>query len=165
MPVTPFHFGPGAALHAIAPRHVSFMSFCAANVLIDVESFYNLVSGRFPVHAFFHTYVGATLVIVAILLLFAAMRRFASREWMPDLFRWRELTALQVAIGAMLGAWSHVFLDSIMHADIRPLEPFDPTNPFLDILSLGALHLLCIAAGMLGLVGIVVRDAVTSGRS
>jgi hypothetical protein len=61
MPITPFHFGPGALLHAMAPRHVSFIAFCAANVLIDVESLYNLVNQRHPVHAFFHTYAGATL--------------------------------------------------------------------------------------------------------
>ena len=46
MPFTPFHFGPGAALHALAPRHVSFMAFCGTNVLIDVESLVNLVTGR-----------------------------------------------------------------------------------------------------------------------
>ena len=37
MPITPFHFGPGAALHVLAPRHVSFLAFCAANVVIDVK--------------------------------------------------------------------------------------------------------------------------------
>jgi len=42
-------------LQAIAPRHISFLAFCAANVLIDVESLYNLVQRRHPVHAFFHT--------------------------------------------------------------------------------------------------------------
>ena len=43
MPITPFHFGPGAALHAISPRHVSFLAFCAANVLTDLESLYFLL--------------------------------------------------------------------------------------------------------------------------
>lgn len=42
MPVTPFHFGPGALLHATAPRHVSFLAFCGANVLIDLEPLYYL---------------------------------------------------------------------------------------------------------------------------
>ena len=48
MPVTPFHFGPGAALHAVAPKHVSFLAFCAANILIDLESLYNLRTDILP---------------------------------------------------------------------------------------------------------------------
>lgn len=27
MPLTPFHFGPGALIHSAAPRHVSFLAF------------------------------------------------------------------------------------------------------------------------------------------
>lgn len=110
MPITPFHFGPGALVHAVAPRHVSFLSFCAANVLIDFESLYNLIYQQHPIHAFFHTYVGATLVIAAVVLLFLGLRAFASRLWLPNLCRWRDLSSKQVAIGAALGAYSHVVL-------------------------------------------------------
>ena len=60
MPITPFHFGPGAALHAISPRHVSFLAFCAANVLTDLESLYFLVTGQFPLHRFLHSTSGLT---------------------------------------------------------------------------------------------------------
>ena len=52
MPVTPFHFGPGALVHALAPRYVSFLAFCAANVLIDVEPGYYMMVGQFPLHRF-----------------------------------------------------------------------------------------------------------------
>jgi hypothetical protein len=46
MPITPFHFGPGTAIHAIAPKHVSFLTFCSANVLIDIEPLYYMVIGQ-----------------------------------------------------------------------------------------------------------------------
>ena len=46
MPITPFHFGPGAALHALAPKHVSFLAFAAANVIIDVEPLYFMLAGQ-----------------------------------------------------------------------------------------------------------------------
>ena len=36
MPFTPFHFGPGALLKAAAPRHVSLIAFCAAQVLTQI---------------------------------------------------------------------------------------------------------------------------------
>ena len=157
MPITPFHFGPGALLHAAAPKHVSFLSFCATNVLIDFESLYNLIYQRHPVHAFFHTYIGATLVIAAVVLLFLGLRTFASRFWLPNLFRWRELSSMQVAIGAALGAYSHVVLDSVMHHDIQPFSPFSFGNPLLGVITLSTLHLACLALGVLGCGVVAVR--------
>lgn len=150
MPFTPFHFGPGALLHAAAPKHVSFLSFCAANVFIDFESLYNLVFHRYPVHAFFHTYIGATLVVATVVLLFLGLRSFASRFWLPDLLLWRELSSKQVAIGAALGGYSHVVLDSIMHRDMQPLSPFAFSNALLGVISLSTLHLACLVCGVLG---------------
>lgn len=138
MPITPFHFGPGAFLHSVAPRQVSFLAFCAANVLIDLESLYNLVHGRFPVHAFFHTVIGASLVIAGVMLLFWACQRLTSRWTWANVFHWRSLTRRQVLVGATLGAYSHVVLDSIMHADLQPLSPFTPANPLLGAIPLGA---------------------------
>jgi membrane-bound metal-dependent hydrolase YbcI (DUF457 family) len=164
MPITPFHFGPGAAIHALAPRHVSFLSFCAANVLIDVESLYNLLNDRYPVHAFLHTYLGATLAIAAVVLLFLAARRFADHFCLPDLFKWQELSLLQVFAGAVLGAYSHVLLDSVMHGDIEPLSPFDSANALLGAISLDTLHIACLALGVIGLLGVGVLRLVTRMR-
>ncbi len=149
MPFTPFHFGPGALLHAIAPRHVSFIAFCGANVLIDIETLVNLVQRRDPLHAFFHTFVGATLVVPATLLVFLAARWFAAKVWLPDLFHWRALTVRQVLVGAALGAYTHVVLDSIMHSDARPLMPLSPSNPVFGIVPTGVLHLACFGAGVI----------------
>lgn len=157
MPITPFHFGPGALLHAAAPRHVSFLSFCAANVLIDLESLYNLVHRREPVHAFFHTYVGASLVIAALVLLFLGLRALIGRARWPAARRWRPLTLRPVIIGATLGAFSHVMLDSVMHGDIQPLLPFSPSNALWGAIPLGVLHLACIASGVLGLLVMATR--------
>jgi hypothetical protein len=43
MPITPFHFGSAVIVHAVAPKQVSFLAFCAANVLIDVEPLYYML--------------------------------------------------------------------------------------------------------------------------
>ncbi|GAA5170327.1 hypothetical protein [Viridibacterium curvum] len=165
MPVTPFHFGPGAALHAVAPKHISFIAFCTANVLIDIESLCNLVQQRYPVHAFFHTYIGATLVIGAVIGLFAGCKWFAERYWLPDMFGWRRLRMRQVATGAALGAWSHVVFDSIMHHDIQPFWPFSIANPLLDLVPLWALHLGCAVAGLIGLLVAVGRWYIGGDKS
>ena len=157
MPVTPFHFGPGAALHAVAPKQVSFIAFCAANVFIDVESGYNLLQGNDRVHAFLHSYVGATLVIAATVALFVVLNWFANRYPLPNLFEWRDLKTRQVLIRSALGAYSHVALDSIMHADMTPFYPLTDANPMLRLVSLDMLHTGCVALGVLGAGLVAVR--------
>jgi membrane-bound metal-dependent hydrolase YbcI (DUF457 family) len=151
MPFTPFHFGPGAAAHALAPKYVSFLAFCAANVLIDTEPLYFMVTGQFPVHRFFHTCIGASLVAVVTVVLFVAARRTAPYLRLPNVFDWQGLKLLPVSLGAAIGTLSHVALDSIMHADIRPFAPFTDANPLLHVVSLPQLHRMCLAAGGIGL--------------
>lgn len=62
-----------------------------------------------------------------------------------------------VAVGAALGAYSHVILDSVMHSDIQPLSPFAAGNVLLGVVSLGTLHLVSLALGALGCAVLAVR--------
>jgi membrane-bound metal-dependent hydrolase YbcI (DUF457 family) len=66
-------------------------------------------------------------------------------------------------VGAGLGTYSHVVLDSIMHADMRPLAPFAETNAMLGVMSVGALHLLCVAGGGLGVVALTLGFVLRRG--
>jgi membrane-bound metal-dependent hydrolase YbcI (DUF457 family) len=146
MPFTPFHFGPAAAFKAAAPAHFSLTIYCYAQVVTDLETAFYLVRGEYPVHRFFHTYVGATLVGVACALTGRPIFAVALRVWERTLtIPWRV-----AFISAFLGTYSHVFLDSIMHRDIMPLNPFTTSNPMLRIIGLPLLHLLCLALGVLG---------------
>lgn len=157
MPFTPYHFGPGAALHAAAPRHVSFWAFCAANVLVDVEPLTYMLTHQCPVHRFFHTYVGASLIWPSTIALYLIARWLATAIRLPDIFNWQDLTLRRVAIGAALGAYSHIVLDSLMHADMRPLAPFSDANPLLGLVPLAVLHWGCILAGVAGLILVLLR--------
>jgi membrane-bound metal-dependent hydrolase YbcI (DUF457 family) len=157
MPVTSFHFGPGAAIHAFAPRHVSFLAFCAANVVIDVEPLYFMVTGQAHLHRFLHTYVGASMAAAFTVALFLAAHRLGRARRLPDPFEWQSLSMVAVALGAVLGAWSHIVLDSVMHGDITPFAPFSDANPLFRVISLAALHWLCILAGALALVILGIR--------
>ena len=62
MPFTPFHFGPGLFGKGIVPRRFSWMAFIVSQVIIDCETLYYLLQRTYPIHRFFHTFVGATLV-------------------------------------------------------------------------------------------------------
>lgn len=157
MPFTPFHFGPGALLHSVAPRHVSFLAFCAANVAVDLEPLYKLQRARFPVHAYFHSYVGVTVVWCAAVAAFWLLHRPGVARHLPNFLDWKELTLRPVAIGAALGAYTHIALDSLMHHDIKPLWPFSSRNVLLDAISLDTLHWACVGAGILGLAILGVR--------
>jgi len=130
---------------------VSFLSFCAANVLIDVESLYNMVTHQPRVHTFLHTYIGATLAAGTIVLAFFVARRLL-RD-LPDLkiLSWRRLRNSAVVAGALMGAWSHVLFDSLMHRDIRPWAPFSESNGLLLLIPLRLLHLGCLVAGVIAI--------------
>lgn len=158
MPFTPFHFGPGAMLHAAAPKQVSFLAFCAANVIIDLEPLYFMLTRQFPLHRFFHTYIGASIILLSTLALFVGALKLASIMPLPDLFGWKQLTVRPVAVGAALGSYSHIALDSFMYSDIRPFAPLSVANPFLDAVSLNTLHWSCFAAGAVGLTVVVIRN-------
>jgi membrane-bound metal-dependent hydrolase YbcI (DUF457 family) len=67
---------------------------------------------------------------------------------------------------AALGAYSHVVLDSIMHVDVRAFAPFSDRNVLQGLISIEALHLGCVLAGLAGLAVLafpLVRRTATSG--
>lgn len=151
MPFTPFHIGPGVALHALAPRRVSFLAFCAANVLTDIEPLYYMLAGQYPLHRFLHTFPGAALTTFVVVLGFLLARRAAARLRLPDLFAWRGLLPSQVLLGAASGTCTHILLDSLMHEDLRPFAPLSNANPLLHAVTVSQLHGLCIALGAVAL--------------
>jgi membrane-bound metal-dependent hydrolase YbcI (DUF457 family) len=155
--VTPFHFGPGALVSVASPKYVSFLAFCAVNVLIDVESLRNMLTHQIRIHTFFHTYLGASFVSAYVVALFIAARWLAQR--LPDhyLLRWRSLGIVPVVVGSALGAWSHVLLDSVMHADIMPFAPWSRANPMFQAISTTALHMVCAVAGGLAVTWLLLR--------
>jgi membrane-bound metal-dependent hydrolase YbcI (DUF457 family) len=65
---------------------------------------------------------------------------------------------MSVVLGSLVGAWSHVLFDSVMHADITPLAPFSNANGLYRIVPLGALHLFCVGAGIVGVSWYVLRS-------
>jgi hypothetical protein len=158
MPVTPYHFGPGAAIKAAIPRYFSFTIFCFAQIVTDCETAYYLVRGEYPLHRVLHTYVGATCVAVFCIAVGRPLCQFALRLWgdrdsapfkryfpAGDTISWSA-----AVIGAFIGTYSHVFLDSIMHSDVRPFSPFSNQNPFYLLVSLYTLHFSCIVLGAFG---------------
>jgi len=119
VPFTPYHFGVGALVKSIAPRHFSFTAFAVSNVLIDVEPLVRMLGLlddtilHGPTHTFPGAVVIATLTLPAVRLwdrTAAALRLTSLRP--PAVPTWMVLTS------ALIGTVSHVILDSMMHADM-----------------------------------------------
>ncbi len=157
IPFTPFHFGPGFFLKALSPAWFWLTSFVAANVLIDVEVLYYLHRQEAPIHRYLHTWVGgigmglvAGLMMPALFFLSARlMPRFVGIRHLRDQSRVRILTASLFA--GLLGGVSHIFLDSCLYQDMRPLWPFSDSNSLLGLIRSGPMCVGLAASGAIGL--------------
>lgn len=159
MPFTPFHMGPGMAIKVLAGPRLSLVSFGLAQVTMDIEPLVHMIRGDVGHHGLVHTYLGATLVGLAILPLARPLARRLSSAW-SDALRDADLAWLvepaseewlPVVLGTFAGTYSHVLLDSIMHADMTPLAPFSHGNAVLGSLSYAGIHIACVISGMVGL--------------
>lgn len=150
MPFTPFHMGPGIVIKAILQGSFSLMVFGWAQIVMDIQPLVVLITGEGHLHGFSHTYLGATL-----LALFSALSgKYLSevglfilglnRQWQVKISWWVTI------LSAFIGTYSHVLLDSIMHSDVEPFYPFSKSNELVGLMTISALHKLCIASGLLG---------------
>lgn len=142
--------GPGLLLKAILQGSFSLMVFGWTQVVMDIQPLIVMITGEGHLHGFSHTYVGATLIAI-----FSALTGKYLSELGLWILRIRETRHSNIAwsvvfISAFIGSFSHVLLDSIMHSDVQPFYPFNLDNPMLKLISINALHKLCLYSGLLG---------------
>ena len=117
MPLTPLHLAAGLPLK----KWISLKTFILVNIMIDVEPglimFFGMNQFGENLHQGVHTFGGVT--VMAIMATCVAMSYKGSLK--PR------------ALGAALGAYSHLLLDALVHYDVNPFGPFRKGNPlFLD---------------------------------
>ncbi len=169
MPFTPFHMGPGILIKALLQGGFSLMVFGWAQIIMDIQPLLVLLTGEGHLHGFSHTYLGALLLGA-----FSALSGKYLAEFGLYLLGLNPQRKLRIAwwvtlLSAYIGTFSHVLLDSVMHADLQPFYPFDPANPLLGIISAGNLYLACLITGLIGSVlyfaGRLVRKYHSHNRS
>lgn len=151
MPFTPFHMGPGIFIKAVLQGGFSLMVFGWAQIVMDIQPLVVLVIGKGHLHGFSHTYLGATLLGV-----FSAL----SGKYLSEIGLKRigiskkqnpiEISWLVATISALIGTYSHVVLDAVMHGDVQPYYPFSIENGLLGVISVADLHRLCLYAAVVG---------------
>ena len=155
--------GPALAIKAVSGRRFGLISFGVTQVLIDVETLIHLLRGDAVAHEFLHTFLGATLMAAPAAVFGLGLARLLVERrplggWVANAVgRLGETSWAAAAIGALSGAWSHVVLDGMMHPDARPFAPWSGANPFLNAMTLGTLHQLCVVTGVLGGVVLLAR--------
>lgn len=75
------------------------------------------------------------------------------------------ITLIQAWLGALLGTSSHLLLDAVMHADMRPFAPVTDTNPLLMHEWVLPMHLACVLAAMAGFALLLARAAWQRGTA
>lgn len=148
MPFTPFHLGPAILLGEVFEKRVNMAAIMLGSIIVDVRATYCFFEGCQPLHGPLHTYFGATflalLVIIGIYYWENPIKKITLRLGFKQ-----DYSLFSIIAGAILGTWSHVFLDSFLYMDIVPLWPIE-LNPFYGILSSGSVYFLCIACVILG---------------
>ncbi|MDP2226262.1 MAG: hydrolase [Moraxellaceae bacterium] len=149
MPFTPLHMGPGLLMKALLQGSFSVMVFGWAQILIDIEPLVAILRHDAVLHGWSHTWIGATVIALVAALTgkpaaVLGLRLFNLSSHLP-------LSWPVAFVSAFIGTWSHVLLDSVMHADMLPWRPLTDANPALGLISTGMLHLFCLVSGVLGM--------------
>jgi hypothetical protein len=162
MPFTPLHMGPGLAIKGLIPNHFSFSIFALANVAMDIEPLYRMWRIEAPMLGFSHTLAGAFFIAAGSVLL---GRKMLAAGWrLHEKLAGEEeeqchVTLIQAWLGALFGTGSHLLLDAVMHADMRPFAPITGANPLLMHEWVLPMHLACVLGGMLGFALLLLRAA------
>ncbi len=128
----------------------SLMVFGWTQIVMDIQPLLVLISGEGHLHGFTHTYVGAVLIALFSALTGKHLSELGLR--ILGIARDKPISILWwvAFVSAFIGSFSHVLLDSIMHADVEPFYPATLTNSMHGWLSVDALHKFCLYSGLTG---------------
>jgi len=149
MPFTPFHLGPALLIGLLLFSHLDFVSFMVSSVVVGVEPLWIVVFRlHIPLHGFFHTYLGATILGTL-----TAVGVYFLRSWLSKVLEWFKIkqrsSFKKILYTSLFGVYFHIFLDSFLYAEMEPFYPL-PGNPFLGVVGLGAIYEFCTISFILG---------------
>jgi hypothetical protein len=162
MPFTPFHLGPGALFKGAGATRFSFMVFGGSQVLMDIEPLIRIAQRAEVLHGVTHTVAGALAIGLA--------AGATGKPISEAVLKWLGLLRVPITwtvsfMTGLIGTYSHILLDGIMHADMNPLWPFADGNPLLGLLDVGLLHVVCAICGVVGSIAIAVRWSMRNDRN
>ena len=156
LPFTPFHLGPALFIGLLFFPFIDIIVICIASVIIDVEpAYYLFFTNRGPYHGLLHTYLMATVVGLILSIVMYPIRRYYLK--LLSLFGLKQETNFKnILVSALIGTYSHIFLDMFLYPEMKPFYPFEG-NPFLYALSVWTVYEICVVAFLLALPLYVIR--------
>ena len=130
MPVTPLHIGIPGLISYYFPKKMDIFGAILGCTLLDIDFFLFLGFGT-PVHGFLHSFLGATVLAIILILIIKLFQPLVViiKKW----FKWDIESSLgSIAIGAFVGTYSHVLLDSLIYTDMNPLYPLDGNPLYIE---------------------------------
>lgn len=128
-----------------------------SSVIPDLEPFYVMyfhVSG-YPLHGFFHSYLGATILAVLVALAVFPLRSVLDKIMMTFRIS-QKFSFKKILFTSFVGVYFHVFLDSFLYEEMNPFYPL-LGNPFVNLLSAyGSYSIIYGFCSMTALLGIAV---------
>jgi len=130
------------------------MIFGWAQIIMDIQPLFVLVTGEGHLHGFSHTFAGAMLLgtfsaVSGKYLMEFGMKLVDATPSKANPAR-IPISWLVAITSACIGTYSHVVLDSIMHSDVQPYFPFSLENHFLRLVAVGSLHQICLYSALIG---------------
>ncbi|MGF3572534.1 MAG: metal-dependent hydrolase [Candidatus Bathyarchaeia archaeon] len=135
MPFTPFHLGPALFFGLALLSIFDLPTFLIASVIPYIEPFcviYFHVYG-YPLHGFFHSYLGASFLAFLAALIVYPFRDML--KYVMEAFRISQQKASfkKLLFTSFVGVYFHVFLDSFLYGEMMLFYPLHG-NPFVNVL-------------------------------
>jgi membrane-bound metal-dependent hydrolase YbcI (DUF457 family) len=152
--------GPGILIKGALQNKFSLIIFGTTQVFIDIQPLVAILTGKGKLHGFSHSYIGSFLIAIFVTLTFKPLLDIITplynsclRLSNKSIFHFGSSTSWGVAFfSACIGSFSHIALDSIMHAEMYPLYPLALGNNLLGIISTQELYRYCVYCFWGGLV-------------
>ena len=145
MPFTPYHFDPALFIGLLFLGFIDFPTFLIASVIVDMEPFLVLFFNLdYPLHGFFHSLLGGTLVAIPLAIVMLKIRDKLS-PLMSYFKLEQKISFKSILLASLLGIYIHILLDSRIYTDIQPFYP-SPYNPLLTTGILAGLdsYVICV---------------------
>jgi len=151
---------------AIMPHRFSILAFVIAQVLIDLEVLWNMAHHSNQLHTFFHTYLGASLVVLITIPFGKMLSGWMRRIWnlaagytsRSDRTVTGHASWTATILGAAVGAYSHVLFDSFYHIDIQPFQPWSDSNPCRGLMDPFKMEIVFNALFIIGLLWFIIGE-------
>lgn len=156
MPFTPFHLGPALLFGLALSMAFDLPTLLMASVIPDVEPFmvlYFNIHG-YPLHGFFHSYLGSTFLAVTLAVFVYLFRGPISK--IVRIFRMSQKPVFKkIIFTSFASAYTHVLLDSFLYGEMEPFYPL-PGNFFVNLISASETYSVIYGfCGITALLGIV----------